>query len=129
LLTNAAASKSARRFPVEGKKIGSTNCGSGFLTATSSRHLLFLLASAIYVSTDPANGIAGDRYDPLSALVDRLKTKSPTDRCTDRWQGCSGVNPQHITEWKKGRSKPSGENALAMLELVKTKPKGRKSTR
>jgi DNA-binding transcriptional regulator YiaG len=39
------------------------------------------------------------------------------------------VNPQQIAEWKKGRSKPSGENALAMLELVKTKPKGRKSTR
>ena len=37
-----------------------------------------------------------------------------------------GVNPQHITEWKKGRSKPSGESALAMLELLKTKPKGRK---
>jgi DNA-binding transcriptional regulator YiaG len=40
-----------------------------------------------------------------------------------------GVNLQHITEWKKGRSKPSGESALAMLELLKTKPKGRKATR
>lgn len=39
-----------------------------------------------------------------------------------------GVNPQHVTEWKKGRSHPSGENALAMLELLKTKPKGKKST-
>jgi DNA-binding transcriptional regulator YiaG len=40
-----------------------------------------------------------------------------------------GVNPQHITEWKKGRSRPSAENALAMLELLKTKPKGKGSTR
>ena len=32
-------------------------------------------------------------------------------------------------EWKKGRSQPSGENALAMLELLKTKPKGKPKTR
>ena len=34
-----------------------------------------------------------------------------------------GVNPQHVTEWKKGRNLPSAESALAMLELIKTKPK------
>jgi DNA-binding transcriptional regulator YiaG len=32
-----------------------------------------------------------------------------------------GVTPSHITEWKKGRSKPSGETALAMLEFLKKK--------
>jgi DNA-binding transcriptional regulator YiaG len=34
-----------------------------------------------------------------------------------------GVNPQHVTGWKKGRNRPSAETALAMLELIKTKPK------
>jgi DNA-binding transcriptional regulator YiaG len=33
------------------------------------------------------------------------------------------VKPSHVTEWKKGRSKPNGETALAMLELIKSKPK------
>ena len=34
-----------------------------------------------------------------------------------------GVRPSHVTEWKKGRNLPSAENALTMLELLKTKPK------
>jgi len=40
-----------------------------------------------------------------------------------------GVKPQHITEWKKGRSRPSGETALAMLELIQKKPKAMQKTR
>ena len=34
-----------------------------------------------------------------------------------------GVNPQHVTEWKKGRNLPSAESALVMLKLIKTKAK------
>jgi DNA-binding transcriptional regulator YiaG len=33
-----------------------------------------------------------------------------------------GVKPQHVTEWKKGRNRPSAEAALTMLELLETKP-------
>jgi DNA-binding transcriptional regulator YiaG len=34
-----------------------------------------------------------------------------------------GVNPQHVTEWKKGRNLPNAETALVMVELLRTKPK------
>jgi DNA-binding transcriptional regulator YiaG len=34
-----------------------------------------------------------------------------------------GVNPQHVTEWKKGRNLPNAETALVMVELLKSKPK------
>jgi DNA-binding transcriptional regulator YiaG len=34
-----------------------------------------------------------------------------------------GVNPQHVTEWKKGRNLPNAETALTMLELIKGKPR------
>jgi DNA-binding transcriptional regulator YiaG len=34
-----------------------------------------------------------------------------------------GVSPQLVTEWKKGRAQPTGEQALHMQELIKTKPK------
>jgi DNA-binding transcriptional regulator YiaG len=33
---------------------------------------------------------------------------------------------QHVTDWKKGRNRPSAEAALTMLELLKTKPPARK---
>jgi DNA-binding transcriptional regulator YiaG len=34
---------------------------------------------------------------------------------------------QQVTEWKKGRNRPSAEAALVMLELLKTKlPKAQK---
>jgi DNA-binding transcriptional regulator YiaG len=35
------------------------------------------------------------------------------------------VRPSHITEWKKGRSRPNGETALALLELIQNKPTGK----
>jgi hypothetical protein len=37
-----------------------------------------------------------------------------------------GVSPQLVTEWIKGRKHPTGEQALAMLELIKSKPKAKK---
>jgi transcriptional regulator with XRE-family HTH domain len=37
-----------------------------------------------------------------------------------------GVNPQHITEWKKGRSRPSGENTLAMARATENQAEGQK---
>jgi DNA-binding transcriptional regulator YiaG len=36
------------------------------------------------------------------------------------------VRPSHVTEWKKGRSKPSGQTVLAMLDLIQQKPKGKR---
>lgn len=33
------------------------------------------------------------------------------------------VNPQHVTEWKKGRNLPNAETALEMIDLLRTKPK------
>lgn len=33
------------------------------------------------------------------------------------------MNPQHVTGWKKGRNLPGAENALVMLEVIKTKAK------
>jgi hypothetical protein len=35
-----------------------------------------------------------------------------------------GVNPQHVTEWKKGRSNPSGETTLAMLGIAEERAEG-----
>jgi DNA-binding transcriptional regulator YiaG len=32
-----------------------------------------------------------------------------------------GVNPQHVTEWKKGRARPNAETALNMLAVLKRK--------
>ena len=32
-----------------------------------------------------------------------------------------------VTEWKKGRAQPTGEQALHMQELIKTKPKSKKA--
>jgi DNA-binding transcriptional regulator YiaG len=40
-----------------------------------------------------------------------------------------GVRPSHITEWKKGRSRPNGETTLAMLELIQNKPKAPRKRR
>jgi DNA-binding transcriptional regulator YiaG len=31
--------------------------------------------------------------------------------------------PVQVIHWKKGRNRPSAETALAMLELIKSKPK------
>jgi DNA-binding transcriptional regulator YiaG len=35
-----------------------------------------------------------------------------------------GVNPQHVTEWKKGRSNPSGETTLAIMRIAEERTEG-----
>jgi hypothetical protein len=76
----------------------------------------------------------------LRLAVFSLKDATYSHTCKSRQKGADEKShlykneqttfiPQHITEWKKGRSRRSGENALAMLELLKTKPKGKGSTR
>src|SRR5260370_28959113 len=35
-----------------------------------------------------------------------------------------GVNPQHVTEWKKGRSNPSGETTLAIMGIAEERTGG-----
>jgi plasmid maintenance system antidote protein VapI len=34
-----------------------------------------------------------------------------------------GISPQGVTEIFKGRNQPTGEQALQMIELLKTKPR------
>jgi transcriptional regulator with XRE-family HTH domain len=35
-----------------------------------------------------------------------------------------GVNPQHVTEWKKGRSNPSAETTLAIMGIAEERTEG-----
>jgi DNA-binding transcriptional regulator YiaG len=65
--------------------------------------------------------MATERVDQLLADVWQWAKKHGINQ--SELAALLGVLPSHVTEWKKGRSRPSGENVLAMLDLIKTKPK------
>jgi DNA-binding transcriptional regulator YiaG len=58
-------------------------------------------------------------------LLTELKTWCHTNRVKQvELAKMLGVTPQGVTEWFKGRNQPTGEQVLAMLEILKKKSRG-----
>jgi len=70
-----------------------------------------------------------DVPERTSKLLSELKTWCDTNRVKQvELARMLGVTPQGVTEWFKGRNQPTGEQVLAMLEILNKKSRGR-STR